>query len=321
MKVHDNRERQAESLAVGLGWFSVALGLAELAAPRELSRLIGIPDDNDTAISTLRACGARELANGLAILSEPDRAAWLWSRVGGDAIDLSLIGTAYRRGDSDSTRLGAAAAAVAGVTALDALCAAWLSGAGDRDLRRLGLSGGRDERSVRVEHVTTINKPIEELYAFWHDFQNLPRFMRHLESVETLSGSRTRWRAKAPAGTTVEWEADIVAEREPEWIAWQSVPGSGIQNSGVVRFDRAPGARGTEVRVQLEYRPPAGTLGRGVAWIFGEEPDQQVKEDLHRFKQLMETGEVPLSEGMGLWRPAQPVSDPNDVRTFAGVQS
>jgi uncharacterized membrane protein len=314
MRVQGNRERQAESLAMGLGWFSVALGLAELAAPRELSRLIGIRDD-DTTISTLRACGARELANGLAILAEPDRAAWLWSRVGGDAIDLALIGAAYRRDDTDTT------VAVAGVAALDALCATWLAGAGDRDLRRLALSGGRDERSVRIEHVTTINKPIEEVYAFWRNFQNLPRFMRHLESVETTGSGRSRWRAKAPAGTTVEWEADIVAEREPDWIAWQSVPGSGIQNSGAVRFERAPGARGTEVRVQLEYRPPAGTVGRGIAWLFGEEPDQQVKEDLHRFKQLLETGDVPLSDGLGLWRPAQPVADPNEVRTLAGVQS
>jgi len=189
MRVQGNRERQAESLAMGLGWFSVALGLAELAAPRELSRLIGIRED-DRTISTLRACGARELANGLAILAEPDRAAWLWSRVGGDAIDLALIGAAYRRDDTDTARLGTATAAVAGVTALDALCATWLAGAGDRDLRRLALSGGRDERSVRIEHVTTINKPIEEVYAFWRNFQNLPRFMRHLESVETTGSMK-----------------------------------------------------------------------------------------------------------------------------------
>ena len=86
-------------------------------------------------------------------------------------------------------------------------------------------------------------------------------------------------------------------------------------------LNRAPGARGTEVRVQLEYRPPAGTVGRRVAWLFGEEPDQQVKEDLHRFKQLMETGEVPISEGTGLWRAAQPVRDPETVRSHAGARS
>lgn len=319
MRLHDEQHRQAERLAVGLGWFSVALGVAELVAPRELSRLIGIRDD-DTTSAALRACGARELANGLAVLAEPDRAAWMWSRVGGDAVDGALMAAAWRRDDTDTTRLGTAAAAVAGVTALDVLCAIRLS-AGDRDTRRLSLATGRDQHAVRVEHVTTVNKPIEEVYAFWRRFDQLPRFMRHLESVEHLGNGRTRWRAKAPAGTTVEWEADIVAEREPDWIAWQSVPGSGIQNSGSVRFERAPGARGTEVRVQLEYRPPAGAVGRGIAWLFGEEPDQQVKEDLHRFKQLLETGEIPLSEGTGLWRPGQPVSDPDEIRRLAGVQS
>jgi uncharacterized membrane protein len=320
MRLQDGRDRQAERLAVGLGWFSVALGVAELVAPRELSRLIGIRDDDATA-SALRACGARELANGLAVLAEPDRAAWMWSRVGGDAVDGALMAAAWRRDDTDAGRLGVAAAAVAGVTALDVLCAVQLSGAGSRDLRRLGLSTGRDAYAVRVEHVTTVNKPIEEVYAFWRRFDQLPRFMRHLESVEHVGDGRTRWRAKAPAGTTVEWEADIVTEREPDWIAWQSVPGSGIQNSGSVRFERAPGARGTEVRVQLEYRPPAGAIGRGIAWLFGEEPGQQVKEDLHRFKQLMETGEIAVSEGTGLWQPARPVSNPDEVRRLAGVQS
>jgi uncharacterized membrane protein len=318
MRLQD--ERRAERLAVGLGWFSVALGVAELAAPRQLSRLIGVRDD-DVTLSALRACGARELANGLAVLAEPDRAAWMWSRVGGDAIDGALVAAAWRRDDTNVARLATAAAAIAGVAALDVLCATRLSDAGGRDLRRLGLASGRDAHAVRVEHVTTVNRPIEEVFAFWRRFDELPRFMRHLESVEHVGPGRTRWRAKAPAGATVEWEADVVAEREPDWIAWQSVPGSGIQNSGSVRFERAPGARGTEVRVQLEYRPPAGSIGRGVAWLFGEEPGLQVKEDLHRFKQLMETGEVPLSEGQGLWNPARPAANPDDVRTLAGVRS
>ena len=107
--------------------------------------------------------------------------------------------------------------------------------------------------------------------------------------------------------------------RENEWIAWRSVEGSEIRNSGSVRFRRAPGARGTEVRVQLEYTPPAGSLGRAVAWMFGEEPDQQIHEDLHRFKQLMETGEIPLSDGPGLWRAAQPAANPDNLRNLAGV--
>lgn len=172
---------------------------------------------------------------------------------------------------------------------------------------------------VRVERVTTINRSVDEVYAFWRRFENFPRFMRHLESVETLPKGRSRWRARGPAGIRVTWEAELVEDRQGEWIAWRSVPGSGIQNSGSVRFSPAPGARGTEVRVQLQYSPPAGSLGRGIAWLFGEEPDQQIHHDLHRFKQLMETGEIPLSDGPGLWRAAQP-ADPETIRSLAGVR-
>ena len=181
--------------------------------------------------------------------------------------------------------------------------------------------GRRQSNRVRVERVTTVNKPVHEVYEFWREFQNFPRFMRHLESVEVLGDRRSRWRANAPAGRTVEWEAEMLEDREDEWIAWRSLPGSQIENSGSVRFSPAPGARGTEVRVQLQYSPPAGRLGRGIAWLFGEEPEQQIHDDLHRFKQLMETGEIPLSDGPSLWRPAQPARDPQEIRNLAGVRA
>jgi uncharacterized membrane protein len=179
----------------------------------------------------------------------------------------------------------------------------------------------RRSSRVRVERVTTVNKPVHEVYEFWREFQNFPRFMRHLESVEVLGDRRSRWRAKAPAGQTVEWEAEMLEDRQDEWIAWRSLPGSQVENSGSVRFSPAPGARGTEVRVQLQYSPPAGRVGRGIAWLFGEEPEQQIHDDLHRFKQLMETGEIPLSDGPSLWRPAQPARDPEEIRRLAGVQA
>jgi uncharacterized membrane protein len=157
------------------------------------------------------------------------------------------------------------------------------------------------------------------VYAFWKNFENFPKFMRHLENVHMSGPRRSHWHAVPPAGMTVAWEAETLEERENEWIAWRSVEGSQIQNSGSVRFQRAPGARGTEIRVQLQYRPPAGRLGRAIAWMFGEEPDQQIHEDLHRFKQLMETGEIPLSDGPGLWRAAQPAANPDQIRNLAGV--
>ena len=314
MTQHTYADEHSERLALGLGCFSLALGVAEMVAPRALARLIGARP-TDTTDSTLRAFGFREIASGIAILREPDRARWLWSRVSGDAIDLSFLGTAMASDDNDRGRLIAATAAVAGVTLLDILAARALH-RDPTEPRRATMS----TRQVRVEQVTTINKPIEEVYAFWRNFENLPRFMRHLVSVEQLDGRRSKWRAKAPAGMTVEWEAEIVQEREHEWIAWRSLENSTVENSGSVRFSRAPGARGTELRVQLQYSPPAGALGRGVAWLFGEEPNQQVAEDLHRFKQLMETGEIPISDGPGLWRAAQPPSSPEQLRDFAGVQ-
>lgn len=303
-------QEDGSRLARGLGWFSIGLGLAEVAAPRAIARLIGIREDDNTN-SVLRAMGSREIANGVAILAQPDRARWLWSRVGGDVVDLSALGAAFNADEPDRRRLTAATMAVLGVTALDLLCAGKMSvrGGSERPSRSYG---------VRVEEVTTINRPIEEVYGFWRKFENLPRFMRHLESVQTIDARRSRWRAKAPAGMTVEWEAELVQDIRDEWIAWRSIEGSGIRNSGSVRFGRAPGARGTEVRVQLEYTPPAGAVGRGIAYLFGEEPEQQIREDLHRFKQLMETGEIPLSEGFGLWRAAQP-STPERIKALAGV--
>lgn len=310
MEHNYREEHNAEQLALGLGWLSVGFGLAELLAPRAIARAIGIPAASP---SVLRAFGVREIGAGLAILNDPDRAAWLWSRVGGDAVDLSYLASGLNE-ENDNTRVGMAMAAVMGVTALDVLCAT--------RLQRLASTriAPREDRLVHVERVTTINKPVHEVYQFWHQFENFPRFMRHLESVEMLGERRSRWRAKAPAGMTVEWEAETVEDREDEWIAWRSLPGSTIENSGSVRFSPAPGARGTEVRVQLQYSPPAGTLGRGIAWLFGEEPDQQIHEDLHRFKQLMETGEIPLSDGPSLWRAAQP-GDPEKIRSLAGVRS
>jgi uncharacterized membrane protein len=299
-----------DRLALGLGWFSVALGLAELTAPSHMARLIGAPDSDDTR-HTLRLFGAREIASGLAILSQPDRSRWMWSRVGGDALDLAWLGNTMGTDAAQRDRLGFAAAAVAGVTALDVLTAQRL----DRKPRMRARPSG-----VRVEQVVTINRAIDDVYAFWRDFGNFPRFMRHLTEVEVLDDKRSRWRAKAPAGLSVQWDAEILQDRPNEWIAWRSLPGSEVANSGSVRFSPAPGARGTEVRVQLEYSPPAGAVGRSIAWLFGEEPEQQVREDLRRFKQIAETGEIAVSDGPGLWRAARPSAHrESSFRTHAGV--
>jgi len=309
-----NSDRQYDGLAKGLAWFSIALGVSELAAPDTVADVAGLPR---SSVPTLRVLGAREIAHGISILAAPGRPMPVWSRVAGDAIDLAVMFAALKSDDADHGRLSLAIGAVAGVAALDAFCASRLSDGGDGST---DTSGEWMERGIRVEQVTTINRPIDEVYSFWRNFENFPRFMRHLESVQQLSGPLSRWRAKGPAGMSVEWEAEMLEAREHEWIAWRSLEGADVQNSGSVRFERAPGARGTEVRVQLQYSPPAGVLGKGIAWLFGEEPSQQIHEDLHRMKGLLETGEVPLSEGPGLWRAAQPAANPREIKDLAGGQ-
>ncbi|MEH1960984.1 MAG: SRPBCC family protein [Nostoc sp.] len=150
---------------------------------------------------------------------------------------------------------------------------------------------------IKVEKTVTINKSAEELYRFWHNFENLPTFMKHLKSVSVYNEKRSHWIANAPLGNSVEWDAEILEDRENEFISWASVEGADVDNSGFVRFKKAPGDRGTEVKIVLEYNPPGGALGATVAKLFGEEPEQQIGDELRRFKMLMEAGEIATTEG------------------------
>ena len=159
-----------------------------------------------------------------------------------------------------------------------------------------GKQSGWLSGKVEVKKAVTINKSPAELYKFWRDFENLPQFMNHLESVTNLDGNRSHWKAKAPLGTSVEWDAEVTDERENDLIAWNSLEGADVPNSGIVQF--LPTAnRGTEVKVAFTYEVPGGYIGSLMAKLFGEEPNQQVDEDLKRFKKLMETGTIITTEG------------------------
>ena len=151
-----------------------------------------------------------------------------------------------------------------------------------------------------MEHVTksiTVKRPRQEVFDFWRNLENLPRFMYHLQSVDAADDWRSHWIVKAPAGTALEWDAEIVDEEPGEFISWRTVAGSEIEHAGAVRFKDAPADRGTEVEVDFGYDAPGGKAGALIARLFGAEPSQQVADDLRRFKQVMETGEVVLSEG------------------------
>jgi uncharacterized membrane protein len=312
-------EGNVERRAKGLGWFSIALGLAQIGAPRAVARFIGIADDEE-ARNTMFAIGLREITSGIGILSSQRPTGWVWSRVGGDLMDLALLGKAMNEDRNDGNRVGAATAAVAGVTILDFMTGQQLSRQGNGSSQQ--TNGGQFQQkgagvagAVHVTETITIKRPRNEVYGFWHNFENLPRFMAHLESVQVLDNNRSRWKAKAPAGTTVEWEAETIEDRPNELISWRSMPDASIPNSGSVRFKDAPGDRGTEIHVELRYDPPGGKVGALIAKLFGEEPQQQVKGDLRRFKQVMETGEIVHSDSSihsGM-HPAQPAEDLSDV--------
>jgi len=152
------------------------------------------------------------------------------------------------------------------------------------------------ELGARAEAAVTINKPRAELYALWREFSNLPRFMRHLRAVQVI-GRKSHWVAEGPGRRPVEWDAEVVQEIPNELIGWRSLPGSEIQTAGSVRFRDAPGRRGCEVQVELQYNPPAGAVGALFAKLFGRDPATEIREDLDRLKEHLEAGEAPTTEG------------------------
>ncbi len=295
--------QRTQRTALGLGWFSLGLGLTELLAPRQLGRFIGIkPLPHRTW--TLRAMGLRELAAGVGILARPRPTGWMWARVAGDVLDLALLGLAMGGKRANRARLPAVMASVAGVTALDLLVGSRLTRA-----ERQGMDMAR-ERSVTVTRAVTVNRSREEMYQYWRNFQNLPSFMNLLTSVEVLDDRRSRWRAEGPRGKSLQWEAEITQERPAELIGWRTLEGAPLPHTGEVHFRRAPSGRGAEVSVTMKLEPPGGIRGT-VARLLKAVPAFQIENDLRRFKQLMEVGEVVCSDAsvhVGP-HPAQPPTD------------
>ncbi|MCA2218149.1 SRPBCC family protein [Jidongwangia harbinensis] len=299
---------------------SLGLGVAQLAAPDTVRRISGV-DDSRRSRTVVPLVGARELVHAAGLLTSRRKGVWAWTRVAGDAMDLTSLGIAIaHRGGRRRRRLLAVTGAVAGITALDVLTAVRATQAKKirsvptvRSARRASQGG-----VMELTAATTVRKPASEVYAFWRDLENLPTFMAHLEQVRTTGDRTSHWAAAAPFGRNVEWDAEIIEETPGERIAWRSIGDADVPNAGTVRFVPAPDGVSTEVHVVLVYEIPGGSLGKAVAKYFGEEPHQQLDDDLRRFKQVLETGEVVRSDGAP-WgkrarkefpqRPAQPLSD------------
>jgi uncharacterized membrane protein len=277
--------------ARGLGWFSIGLGLMELLAPRSLARRIGVARGRRNRL-LMRALGAREILSGIGLLTSRRTAPWLWSRVAGDAMDIALLTGAYagsRLRGRDSSRLSMALTSVAGVAALDIFTSWQMSGV-ERDGARPAAG-----RPVRILSSITVNCPVDQVYAFWRDFENLPAFMTNVESVQILDPLRSRWSVTI-AGKTLQWDARITADQPNQSIAWQTLNGSEVVHSGEVRFVPAPGERGTEVHVAMQVSPPGGALGRAATKLGRMVPKEQITNDLRRLKQGLEVGEVTRSD-------------------------
>lgn len=257
----------SDAMALGLGLFSVGLGLAELTAPDQVARMAGLtPDARTRAI--LRSYGAREVGTGLALLMEPGRAPWLWSRVAGDALDIASLAGAMRHSGTDRRRATWALGALLGVAMLDVIAA-----------RRANSHGvASADRRVSVTEAVTINKPIQEVERRWRDQASLPESLRELAAT---------------------------ARRQDGHVN--------------VQFTPAPANRGTEMRLDVAFVPRGGAVGAALARLLGADPTGQIRHELRRFKQIIETGEIVLADGPALWRPGQPAEDPSEIRHAAGV--
>jgi len=309
---------KAEGLAVSFASLSGALGIPLLAAPTALLHVIGVPPARArTAIA--RLIGARELMTASALLMDGRSGRWLAARVGGDALDLALVGAAMMARDTDRNRLAGVFAFLAGCTALDLVAARAAMQIEAQGSGRLAPDETTSADALAVAEPSTIVRsvtialPPDAVYRFWRQLENLPTFMRHLESVRMLDERRSHWTARAPLGASVEWDAEIMEDIPGERIAWESVEGSDIWSAGSVEFRTAPAERGTEVVVRLRYAPPGGPAGAAVAKLLGEEPQMQIAGDLRRLKQILETGEVTISEAVAegrkiMQRPAQPLA-------------
>lgn len=278
-----NSGGSAETLASGLGWFSIGLGAAEVLAPETIAQLIGLQDGAEWR-APVRFFGVREIAAGAGILARRSPVGGLWSRVAGDLIDLATLGMVISSRKSNRTRAAVAAAAVLGVTALDIYCS--------QKLTRAPGGGGR----IRLTKSVIVGRSPEEVYAFWHELENFPSFVDHLDAVRWIGDRHSHWRVVAPGGRRVEWEAEIERDQPNSLIAWRSMEGADIQHAGTVRFAHATGRRGTKVTVDLEYIAPAGRLGANVARLFAAEPGQMIESALRRMKQILETGDVVRSD-------------------------
>jgi uncharacterized membrane protein len=280
-----------DRLVRALGCASAIVGARLLLAPRAAVEAIGV-DDAPGHRTAAALAGVRNLAAAAGLLLRPSPAS-LWTRVGGDVMDMALLGLAARRSglidlirkNTDSgraARAAVAAAALAAMTGVDLYAA---------------ITRSRPTTTLRLTSSVTVAVPAVRAYELWRLLEGLPTFLAHIDEVRVTGPDTSHWRASAPFGAAVEWDAQIVDDAPGERLAWVSLAGGDVSSAGEVRFSRAPGGRGTEIHVTLYYRISGARAAAALARYFGEHPAQLLDHELRRFKQVAETGEVVRSEG------------------------
>lgn len=277
-----------ERFAHALGWLAAGIGAAQLLAPRAFGRAIGV----GARPWLMRWRGLGELAVAAGVLRARNPAWALWSKSGRDLVDAGMLAAALFTPSTGRVRAALALGAVLARTALDAEATRRVARhprARVRERARGGIVSLKDSRIV--------NRSPRECYEAWRRLEDLPRTMSHLIEVREIDEKRSHWIARGPAGGRIEWDAEIVDDVPGERIAWRSLPGADVPNAGTVRFEAAPGGRGTILRVHLQYHPKGGEFVATIATLTGRAPDAQLREDLRRFKQMLEAGEVASTEG------------------------
>ncbi|MBS0419426.1 MAG: SRPBCC family protein [Proteobacteria bacterium] len=290
--VYDEFDDQSQSLtpriasqaARNLGLLSLVLGAGALFMPGLLSRIGGLEQRR----RLLPLVGMRELAAGVGLLSADNPRPWLWSRVVGDGMDLVVLASCLLS-PRNPRRLNAAVATavVAAITAIDVR----------ESLRSSDEKAPSAAPDALVTASVIVGKSTQECYDFWRDPTNMTRISPIVESVTVVDNRTSRWCIRSPLGTRIEWDSKVTGDTPGERISWRSVDGGGLYHAGVIRFEEAVGGRGTLVTTSMHYRVPGGSAGVALAKLIGADPRKEVREDLRRFKQLLEAGEIPTTEG------------------------
>jgi uncharacterized membrane protein len=281
---HDQTSLSQWPVAAALGWVSMGLGLAGLLTPRRVGALTGLEGRE----GLIRLVGARELASGAGLLTQRSKAPWLWARVAGDVMDLALLVAGHSPTRSGRSRAMGAGAVVAAITAAD-IAASVLESRFPRPTR--------EAPDIYIDRTIIVNKTPQECYDYWRDLRNVASFTQRLEKVTPLDERRSRWSMKVPGGGHLEWTSELIEDKPGERLRWRSVEGAPFNHAGAVSFSPAPGGRGTFVTVGLHYHAPGGAVGAALARVVGPDPFGEVRENLRRFKQLIETGEISTTTG------------------------